>query len=79
MAAKACHWILTVGLAARFHDIVTVTSGTTVGMLLANVPAVLFGDVLSRKISLRLVRTIASAAFAILALLTALGVEMGLF
>ena len=48
-------------------------------MLLANVPAVLFGDVLSRKISLRLVRTIAAAAFAILALLTALGVEMGLF
>jgi|SRR5690242_6647613 putative Ca2+/H+ antiporter (TMEM165/GDT1 family) len=71
--------IATVGLAARFHDIVTVTSGTTVGMLLANVPAVLFGDVLSRKISLRLVRTIASAAFAVLALLTALGVEMGLF
>lgn len=71
--------IATVGLAARFHDIVTVTLGTTVGMLLANVPAVLFGDVLSRKVPLKLVRTIAAVAFAILALLTVLGVEMGLF
>lgn len=71
--------IATVGLAARFHDIVIVTAGTTMGMLLANVPAVLFGDVLSRKVPLRLVRTVAAAAFAILALLTVLGVEMGLF
>lgn len=71
--------IATVGLAAHFHDIVTVTAGTTVGMLLANVPAVLFGDVLSRKIPLQLVRSIAAAAFAVLGALTLLGVNMGLF
>ena len=48
--------IATVALAARFQNIALVTAGTTVGMLLANVPAVLFGDVLARKIPLKLVR-----------------------
>ena len=71
--------IATVGLAAHFQDIATVTAGTTVGMLLANVPAVLCGDVLARKVSLKLVRTVAAAAFAILAVLTMLGLGMGLF
>jgi putative Ca2+/H+ antiporter (TMEM165/GDT1 family) len=71
--------IATVALAARFRDIATVTAGTTVGMLLANVPAVLCGDVLARKVPLKLVRTVAAAAFAILAVLTMLGVGMGLF
>jgi putative Ca2+/H+ antiporter (TMEM165/GDT1 family) len=71
--------IATVALAARFHTIPIVTAGTTVGMLIANVPAVLFGDVLSRKISLKLIRTLAAASFAILGLLTLFGVEMGLF
>jgi putative Ca2+/H+ antiporter (TMEM165/GDT1 family) len=71
--------IATVALAARFHEIVAVTAGTTAGMLLANVPAVLFGDVLSRKVSLGLVRAVAAVAFAILGVLTALGVDMGLF
>ncbi len=71
--------IATVGLAARFHDIVIVTAGTTTGMLLANVPAVLFGDVLSRAIPLKLVRSVAAAAFAVLGVLTLLGVNMGLF
>ncbi|WIM11594.1 TMEM165/GDT1 family protein [Enhydrobacter sp.] len=71
--------IATVGLAARFQDVVTVTAGTTVGMLLANVPAVLCGDVLARKVPLRLVRMAAAASFAILAVLTVIGLEMGLF
>lgn len=71
--------LATVALAARFHDILIVTAGTTAGMLLANVPAVLFGDVLSRKLSLPLMRSIAAAAFAILGVLALLGVDMGLF
>ena len=40
--------IATVGLAARFHDVVIVTAGTTAGMMLANVPAVLAGDAVAR-------------------------------
>ena len=71
--------LATVGLAARFHSIVLVTAGTTAGMLLANVPAVLFGDVISRKVSLKLVRGIAAVSFAVLGGLTVIGVDMGLF
>jgi putative Ca2+/H+ antiporter (TMEM165/GDT1 family) len=71
--------IATVALAARFHSIALVTAGTTIGMLLANVPAVLFGDVLSRKVSLKLVRAVAAVSFLVLGVLTVAGVDMGLF
>jgi putative Ca2+/H+ antiporter (TMEM165/GDT1 family) len=71
--------LATVALAARFQSILFVTAGTTAGMLLANVPAVLFGDVISRKVSLRAVRIVAAASFAILGVLTLLGMELGLF
>jgi putative Ca2+/H+ antiporter (TMEM165/GDT1 family) len=58
--------IATVALAARFQNIALVTAGTTVGMLLANVPAVLFGDVLARKIPLKLIRICAATSFVVL-------------
>jgi putative Ca2+/H+ antiporter (TMEM165/GDT1 family) len=58
--------IATVALAARFQNIAAVTAGTTLGMLLANVPAVLFGDVLARKIPLKLVRICAAVSFVLL-------------
>lgn len=47
-------------LAARFHDIALVTTGTTLGMMLANVPAVLLGETATRFVPLSYVR--ASAA-----------------
>jgi Ca2+/H+ antiporter, TMEM165/GDT1 family len=71
--------LATMGLAARFHSVILVTAGTTAGMLLANVPAVLFGDALSRRVSLKLMRTIAAVSFAVLGVLTAMGVDLGLF
>ena len=71
--------IATVALAARFHSIVLVTAGTTVGMLAANVPAVLFGDVLARKLPLGVIRACAEAAFAVLGVLVLLKVDFGLF
>jgi len=71
--------LATMALAARFHSIAVVTAGTTAGMLLANVPAVLFGDAISRRVSLRLVRAVAAISFAILGALSAFGVELGLF
>jgi putative Ca2+/H+ antiporter (TMEM165/GDT1 family) len=64
--------IATVALAARFHDLVLVTAGTTLGMMVANVPAVIFGDALSRRLSLRIVRAAAAAAFAVLGVLVLL-------
>ena len=61
--------IATVALAARFGSVVVVTAGTTVGMLLANVPAVLFGDVLARKLRLSVIRAVAATAFVVLGVL----------
>ncbi len=71
--------IATVALAARFHDVAIVTAGTTAGMMLANVPAVLAGDVVSRRISLNLVRAVAAAAFVVLGALVLLRHDFGLF
>ena len=62
--------IATVALAARYHDLFAVVAGTTLGMMLANVPAVFLGDAIARKVSMRLVHGIAAAIFAVLGLLT---------
>src|SRR5690606_41108115 len=70
--------LATVALAARFQDLVLVTLGTTLGMMLTNVPAVLFGDIVARKVPLRLVRVIAAASFVVLGALMLLDVDIGL-
>ncbi|MGH6951395.1 MAG: TMEM165/GDT1 family protein [Vitreimonas sp.] len=53
-------------LAARFHDILTVTLGTTLGMMLANIPAVLLGEAATRVLPLRYVRALAALLFALI-------------
>ncbi|HRE43025.1 MAG TPA: TMEM165/GDT1 family protein [Terricaulis sp.] len=58
--------IATALLAARFQDIFAVTMGTTLGMMLANVPAVLLGEAASRIVPLNYVRIAAAAIFAII-------------
>lgn len=55
--------LATVALGARFHDIAPVAAGTTLGMMIANVPAVLLGDALVRRVSLKAVRIAAAALF----------------
>ncbi|WP_395644566.1 TMEM165/GDT1 family protein [Terricaulis sp.] len=50
-------------LAARFHEIALVTIGTTLGMMLANVPAVLFGEAVTRVVPLNVVRIGAALVF----------------
>lgn len=62
--------IATVALAARYTDIVQVVLGTTVGMMLANVPVVFLGDTIAKKVSMKLVHGIAAVIFAILGVLT---------
>ena len=56
--------IATVMLAARYDDVVTVTAGTTLGMMIANVPAVLLGDRAVRFVPMAWVHRIAAAVFA---------------
>ena len=58
--------IATTLLAARFHSIELVTIGTTLGMMAANVPAVLFGEAVTRVVPLDKVRMAAAALFAIM-------------
>jgi len=65
--------IATVALAARYHDVYAVVLGTTLGMMLANVPAVYLGDRIAGRVSLRLVHGIAALVFAGLGAATLLG------
>jgi len=60
--------IATVALAARFNSLIAVTAGTTVGMLLANVPVVLFGDAIAKRLPLKWVRAAAAILFLLLGL-----------
>lgn len=55
--------LATIVLGARFHDTLAVASGTTVGMMIANVPAVFLGHELLRHVPLRLVRIAAALLF----------------
>jgi len=55
--------IATVALAAKYASLVAVVSGTTLGMMLANVPAVLLGDVAAKKLPMQVVHRIAAAIF----------------
>ncbi len=60
--------LATMALAARFHSVVVVTAGTTLGMMIADVPAVYLGDIVATKVPLQLMRSIAAAIFLGLAL-----------
>ena len=62
--------IATVALAARYTEVVEVVLGTTLGMMLANVPAVFLGDKIAKKVSMQWVHAIAAGIFAILGMLT---------
>jgi putative Ca2+/H+ antiporter (TMEM165/GDT1 family) len=66
--------LATVALAAKYLSMVPVVAGTTIGMLIADVPAVLLGDKASSKLPFKLVRGIAAAIFALLGVLALLNV-----
>lgn len=65
--------IATVALAAHYGTPLLVVIGTTLGMLLADVPAVFVGDKLASKIPMKLVHSIAAGLFALLGVATFLG------
>ena len=62
--------IATVALAARYDNLQAVIAGTTLGMMLANVPAVFLGDKVARIVPMKLVHGVAAAIFAVLGVLT---------
>jgi putative Ca2+/H+ antiporter (TMEM165/GDT1 family) len=65
--------IATVAMAAKFSNPYMVVAGTTLGMLIADVPAVFVGDRFAAKIPMKLVHSIAAGIFAILGVATLLG------
>ena len=66
--------IATIALGAQYHSVLVVAAGTTLGMMLANGPAVFLGEKLVQKVSLNLTRTIAALLFLVLGLWQLAGV-----
>lgn len=67
--------VATVALAAHYGAPVVVVIGTTLGMLVADVPAVIVGNRFAARIPLKLVHSIAAAIFAAMGVLALLKVE----
>lgn len=70
--------VATVALAAQYQNLIAVVAGTTLGMMVANVPAVIMGDKIADKMPVKLVHRIAAAIFAFLGVATLLGAGAGL-
>jgi Ca2+/H+ antiporter, TMEM165/GDT1 family len=70
--------IATVALAARYDALIAVVAGTTLGMMIANVPAVLLGEVAARKLPQRLVHGIAALLFLVMGVVALVGISIGL-
>lgn len=65
--------IATVALAAQFAAFIPVVAGTTLGMMIANVPAVLLGDRMSNQLPVRFIHAVAALVMALLGVATLLG------
>ena len=61
--------VATVMLAARYQALVVVTAGTTLGMMIANAPAVWLGERIVRVLPVRAVHLVAAAVFAVIGLI----------
>lgn len=68
--------IATVALAANYSSVFLVVIGTTLGMMIADVPAVFIGTKFAQKVSMKLIHGIAAAVFAVLGVITLLNVTV---
>ena len=68
--------VATAILAARFNDLPPVVMGTTLGMLIANVPLVFFGSALLRHVRIELVHRVTAVLFLLLGTATLVGVSI---
>jgi putative Ca2+/H+ antiporter (TMEM165/GDT1 family) len=62
--------LATVALAAKYPSLFAVVMGTTLGMLVANAPAVWLGEKLAQRVNMRVMRWIAAGLFVVLGVLT---------
>jgi putative Ca2+/H+ antiporter (TMEM165/GDT1 family) len=68
--------IATVALAAHYSSVLLVVIGTTLGMMIADVPAVFIGTKFAQKVSMKLVHGISAAVFAALGIISLLNVTL---
>lgn len=68
--------VATAILAARFNDLLPVVLGTTVGMLVANMPLVFFGNALLRHVRIELVHRVTAVLFLLLGVVTLTGLSI---
>lgn len=66
--------VATIALAARYQNVAIVTIGTTLGMMIANVPAVYLGEIAARKLPLKWMRRVAAGLLFAMAVAAALNV-----
>lgn len=64
--------LATIALAARYDSLTTVVAGTTLGMMLANIPAVWLGETLAHRVNMKVMRWIAAALFVALGIVALL-------
>jgi putative Ca2+/H+ antiporter (TMEM165/GDT1 family) len=67
--------IATIALAAHYSAPLMVVAGTTLGMLIADVPAVFVGNRFAEKIPMKVVHSVAAGIFAVMGLLTLFQVD----
>lgn len=69
--------IATVALAAQYRNLYAIVAGTTLGMMIANVPAVYLGEHIAERFPVTLVHRIAAVLFVLLGFATILGLGKG--
>jgi putative Ca2+/H+ antiporter (TMEM165/GDT1 family) len=62
--------LATVALAAKYPSLAAVVAGTTLGILLANAPAVWLGETLAHRVNMKMMRWIAAGLFVLLGAMT---------
>jgi putative Ca2+/H+ antiporter (TMEM165/GDT1 family) len=65
--------IVALALAAKYNDLIAVVAGTTLGMMLVNIPTVLCAERATKWVPIKVVRVIAAAIYAVLGIVTLLG------
>ena len=65
--------IATIALAAKYASLFAIVIGTTLGMMIANVPAVLLGEIAAKKLNMRVVHAVAATVFLVIGILILLG------
>jgi putative Ca2+/H+ antiporter (TMEM165/GDT1 family) len=65
--------IIALALAAKYNDLISVVAGTTLGMMIVNIPTVLFAERATKWVPVKLVRGVAAEIYSLLGIVTLLG------